>query len=74
MVSREKVYLLKVSYMWVPKLKTNKLLKLLLIDIKANSSRLMRLKMEGMVQNKQKCFIFMVVHRNRVEDQINWIS
>ena len=74
MVSREKVYLLKVSYMWVPKLKTNKLLKLLLIDIKANSSRLMRLKMAGMVQNKQKCFIFMVVHRNRVEDQINWIS
>ena len=73
MVSREKVYLLKVSYMWVPKLKT-KLLKLLLIDMKANSSRLMRLKMAGMVQNKQKCLIFMVVHRNRVEDQINWIS
>ena len=73
MVSREKVYLLKVSYMWVPKLKT-KLLKLLLIDMKANSSRLMRLRMAGMVQNKQKCLIFMVVHRNRVEDQINWIS
>ena len=35
----------------VPKLKTN---KQLLVDLKANSSILMRLKMAGMAQNKAK--------------------
>ena len=34
--------------------KTTKSLKLLLVDIKANSSILMRLEMAGMAQNKQK--------------------
>ena len=36
----------------VPKLKTNKSMKLLLADMKANSSILMRLEMVGMAQNK----------------------
>ena len=50
MVSTAKLCILKL----VPKLKTNKSLKLLLVDIKANSSILMRLKMAGMAQNKAK--------------------
>ena len=50
MVSTAKLCILKL----VPKLKTNKSLKLLLVDIKANSSILMRLKMSGMAQNKAK--------------------
>ena len=50
MVSTAKLCMLKL----VPKLKTNKSLKLLLVDIKANSSILMRLKMSGMAQNKAK--------------------
>ena len=36
----------------VPKLKTNKSLKLLLVDLEANSSILMRLAIAGMAQNK----------------------
>ena len=51
------------------KLKTNKLLKLLLVDLKANGRILMRLEMAGMAQNKQKCLIFVVVLR--VENQIS---
>ena len=50
----------------VLKIKTNKSLKLLLVDIKANSSILMRLQMAGMAQNKQKCLIFIVIPRVRV--------
>ena len=50
MVSTAKLCMLKL----VPKLKTNKSLKLLLVDIKANSNILMRLKMSGMAQNKAK--------------------
>ena len=42
MVSTAKVYMLEL----VPKLKTNKSLKLLLLDIKANSSILMALELE----------------------------
>ena len=38
--------------MLVPMLNINKTLKLLLVDIKANSSVLMRLEMAGMAQNK----------------------
>ena len=45
MVNTAKVYILKL----VPKLKTNKALKLLLVDMKANSSLFMRLEMAGMV-------------------------
>ena len=44
------------------KLKTTKSLKLQLIDIKANSSILMRLEMAGMAQNKQKCLIFIYLY------------
>ena len=47
----------------VPKLKKSKSWKLLVVDMKANSSILMRLEMAGMAQNKQKCFIFIVVPR-----------
>ena len=35
--------------------------------MKANSSIRMRLEMAGMTQNKQKCLIFIVVPRVRVE-------
>ena len=55
-------------------LKINKSLKLLLVDIKVNSSILMRLEMAGMAQNKQKCLIFIVVPQVRVENQISRIS
>ena len=50
------------------------IIKLLLVDIKANSSILMRLEMAGMAQNKQKCLIFIVVPWVRVENQISRIS
>ena len=43
-----KIQMLKL----VPMLNINKTLKLLLADIKANSSVLMRLEMAGMAQNK----------------------
>ena len=46
-------------------------MKLLLVDIKANSSILMRLEMTRMAQNKQKCLIFIEVPRVRVENQIS---
>ena len=55
-------------------LKINKSLKLLLVDIKVNSSILKRLEMAGMAQNKQKCLIFIVVPQVRVENQISRIS
>ena len=64
----------KCYFQLFPKLKTNKSLKLLLVDIKANSSILMRLEMAGMAQNKQKCLIFIVVPRAGVENQISRIS
>ena len=38
----------------VPKLKTNKSLELPLVDVKENSSILMRLEMARIAQNKQK--------------------
>ena len=63
MVRTAKLHMLKLA----PMLQTNKLLKLL-FDIKANTSILMRLEMAGMVQNKQKCIIFIVVLRVKVEN------
>ena len=57
MVSTMKLYMLKL----VPKLKTNKSLKSQLVDMKTNSSILMRLEIAGMAQNKQKHLIFIVV-------------
>ena len=63
MVRTAKLHMLKLASM----LQTNKLLKLL-FDIKANTSILMRLEMAGMVQNKQKCIIFIVVPRVKVEN------
>ena len=64
----------KCYFQLVPKLKTNKSLKLLLVDIKANSGILMRSEMAGMAQNKQKCLIFIVVPQVKVENQISRIS
>ena len=55
----------------VIKLKTNKSLKLLLVDMKVNNSMLMRLEMEGMAQNNKKCLIFIEVPPVRVENQIS---
>ena len=46
----------------VPNLKTNKSLKLLLVDKKVNGSMLMRLTMAGIAQNKEKCLIFVVIY------------
>ena len=42
----------KCQFQFVPKLNAIKLLKLQEIDIKVNSSILMRLEMAGMAQNK----------------------
>ena len=53
MASTEKLYMLKL----VLKVKINKSLKLLLVDVKANSSILVRLEMAGMAQKKQKYLI-----------------
>ena len=49
MVSTAQVYILKL----VPKIKTVKSLKLLLVDMKANSSILMRIEMTGMTQTSR---------------------
>ena len=54
----------------VPKLKTNRSLKLLLVDMKANSSILIRF-MVRMAQNKQQCLIFIVVPRVKVVNNLN---
>ena len=70
MVSTVKLYMLKL----VPKLKTNKSLKSQLVDMKTNSSILMRLEIAGMAQNKQKHLIFIVVSWVKVENQISWVS
>ena len=51
MVSAVKAYMLKLA----PKLKTSKSLNLLLVDLKPNNSRLMRLEIAGVAQNKQEC-------------------
>ena len=49
MVNAAKLYMLKL----VPKLKTNKLLKLLLVDGKTNNSIFMRFDMAGMAQTSK---------------------
>ena len=53
----------------VTKSKTNKLLKLPLVDMKVNKSILTRLEIAGMTQNKQKCLIFIAAPGVRVENQ-----
>ena len=58
----------------VPELKANKSSKLLLVDVKVNSSILMRLEMAGAAQSKQKCIIFIVVPWIRVVNQVSRIS
>ena len=64
----------KCQFQVVPKLKTNKSLKLILVDIKANSSIIMKLAMAGVAQNKQKCLIFIVIPRATVENQITRVG
>ena len=49
------------QFQLVPKLKTWELLKLLLVDIKANGSILERSKIADMAQNKQNYLIFIAV-------------
>ena len=52
-----------------------KSLKLLLVDMKANSSILMSsLELAGMAQYKKKCLIFIVVPWVRGENQTSWIG
>ena len=58
-ISNTKIYMFKL----VPKLKVNKFLNLLLANMKANSSILMRLEIAGLAQKKQKCIIFIFVPR-----------
>ena len=67
MVGKMEFYMFKL----VIKLKTNKSLKLLLVDMKANSSILMRLEMAGMAENNKTCLILIEVPRVRVENQIS---
>ena len=61
MVSRAKIYVLKL----VPKLKSNKSLKLLLVDMKANSSYEIGDGRDG--ADKRKCLIFIVLIEVRGE-------
>ena len=60
MVNIAKVYMLKLIL-------ERKSLKLLLCGMKVNSIILMGLGMVGMIQNKQKYFIFIVDSQIRVE-------
>ena len=62
MVSTVKIYMLKLAH----NLKSDKLLKLLLVDMKENRS----MGMAGMGESKQKCLILIVIHQVRV----NWTN
>ena len=62
MVSTVKIYMLKLTY----NLKSDKLLKLLLVDMKENRS----MGMAWMGENKHKCLILIVIHQVRV----NWTN
>ena len=50
----------------VPKLKTNKSFKLLLADMKENSSIRMKFEMAGMAENRQERLILIVVPQVRL--------
>ena len=52
-------------------LKTNKSLKLLLVDMKVNNSIVVTLEMARMAENKQKHLIFIEVPQVRVENQVS---
>ena len=67
MVTTAKLYMLKS----VSKLKTNKSLKLLLVESKANSSILLRLGIAWMAQTSINSF---VVCQVRVENHVGSIS
>ena len=58
-VNTAKIYKLILGH----KLKSNKLLKLLLVDMKENRSK----EMAGVGQNKQKCLILIAIHQVRVK-------
>ena len=70
MLSTAKLYMLKL----VPKLKTNKSLKLLQLIWKQTAAYLWDWKWQGWHKSKQKCLVFIVVPRVRTENQISWIS
>ena len=55
---------------WVSKLKT----KLLLVEVKPNNDKRIRLEMVGMAQTRLKWLIYIVVPRVRAENQISWIK
>ena len=67
MVNPAKIYISKL----VPKSKSNKSLKLLLVDMKASSSMLVRSEITGITKTKQRCLIFIMVSQVREENQIS---
>ena len=68
MVTTVKLYMLKLVS---KSTKTNNSMKLVVVAMKLNNSILLRLEMAKMAQNMQKCLIFIVVLRVRVENQIS---
>ena len=68
MVTTVKLYMLKLVS---KSTKTNNSMKLVVVVMKLNNSILLRLEMAKMAQNMQKCLIFIVVLRVRVENQIS---
>ena len=68
MVTTVKLYMLKLVS---KSTKTNNSMKLVTVVMKLNNSILLRLEMAKMAQNMQKCLIFIVVLRVRVENQIS---
>ena len=68
MVTTVKLYMLKLIS---KSTKTNNSMKLVVVVMKLNNSILLRLEMAKMAQNMQKCLIFIVVLRVRVENQVS---
>ena len=69
MVIKVKIQMFKLN----PMLKSNKALKLLLVEMKANSSMLMGFEIAKIVQNKQKYLIFTVPPTNELNELANSI-
>lgn len=69
MVIKVKIQIFKLN----PMLKSNKALKLLLVEMKANSSMLMGLEIARIVQNKQKYLVFTVPTTNELNELANSI-
>ena len=69
MVIKVKIQIFKLN----PMLKSNKALKVLLVEMKANSSMLMGLEIARIVQNKQKYLVFTVPTTNELNELANSI-